>query len=138
MGTDFYAECVLGVRLPKDSFYERKLIKHGDHEFSEEYRFHPKTGAPLWIETQVGRIPQDVIEAAGFTVTQSCPEGNSSFVYIGKHTRTGYRDETDAQKPIQVTRDVIYVVQEALSFLLGQYGLWDHKQFGLWLYLGWS
>jgi hypothetical protein len=53
MGARVISYALIGSKLEKEHLFTKQTVKIGNHNFSEDIKFHPQTGKPLWRENEV-------------------------------------------------------------------------------------
>lgn len=153
MGVSYYAKAVVGVRVPTHKLYEKKTVKAFDHDFPSDWKVDPKTGRELWV-----RESAFVLEDHGVTEDdydwrhgKRSNEARATVVFEqgrGDSDRGSNAYVCRTVSQIEVGRsgdwgnkkviggpDEFDMVFEAtfLRELLEPLGLWDPRNFGVWL-----
>lgn len=53
MGAKVTSYALIGSKLEKEQLFVTKTVKIGKHNFTEDIKFHPQTGKPLWTKDEV-------------------------------------------------------------------------------------
>jgi hypothetical protein len=138
---------MVGLRVDKSQLIKEVRVRVGDHDYPEDYEFHPKTGGILWKEEQTWIFPdycegdpEDVhygesCKVAGYRViTSPLFYALDSRLYIALEHVTASSYDYEATDRCDAPRDIFSAMKNADEFRrkMLELGLWDEKAFGLW------
>lgn len=150
MGADYYAKVVIGVRVQASKLYEKKTVKAFDHDFPSDWKVDPKSGRSLWerqttfvlgehgvleddYEWRDGRQPKGAKAAVVFEQGRGDDRGDHA--YIGRviaQIEVGRQGENGNKKVVDSDFDLTHEAA-FLRELLEPLGLWNKRNFGVWL-----
>lgn len=154
MGVDYSAISVIGVCLPNKDELPKAMImtrkKAFDHDYGEDYEFHPKNGSKLWLDEKEeveADYPAIILDTEGFIDEDEIEEGQTiidltdqeelcctystdeRITFYGFIIKTGYANgdkdvSFDHLPDIERIKNLIKNKLEPLN-------LWDEDEFGL-------
>lgn len=152
MGADYRAVAVLGIGIEVKNIPKLKKtakVPAFEHDYSEEDRFHPKSGKKLWTdetrevdsENAVYYIEDDEIHQQVF---ENGTLSEKRVCNLEDHNIRCYTDE-DGDYIVGIVADDTYSnggnyrdfedvpdgLKETLKGLLGEYDLWNEEDYGL-------
>lgn len=51
---------MFGIKIPKNKFYKKEIVKAFDHSYGKDMKYCPNTGRPLWKEELTSIMKDDV------------------------------------------------------------------------------
>ncbi len=144
VGADYYAKVIVGVRVPSKKHHQEKRVKAFAHNHPEDWSVDPKSGKQLWTTDEVFLLDGVALDddydwrkgdrkgrKAVVTYDQR-GDGRGENAFIGRHFEQIHIGEGD-DKPASISGVDMLAEKKFLEDLLTPHGLWNEKNFGIWL-----
>lgn len=137
MGVTYTGILAVGIQIEGKKLHAPRLTRIGNHNFPEEFIFHPKTGEKLWgfhDFTLDGRECLDGKFGPFEVATESAYERDGWKVVVGKvlTQETAHYDQKQ-KAPIDLANFDFESLKKELKDYLEPFKLWDESKFGTWL-----
>ena len=127
----YKAYAIIGLKIKEEQLFTEQTVKAFDHDFSEEYLFHPRDGRKLW---HLKENPKDfynsnieVIHIKGRMWNILTSTENQEFYVAMTFT---VQDEYNGGKYFVSLKDENLIDQFREDMI--ELGLWNEENFGLW------
>lgn len=137
MGADYYADVLLGVRIPKEKVYTRERVKAFEHDYPSDWKVCPKTGKALWREEGVSKL--GALKTRGeIDVISPNEYGDNDYAYVTRHPITSVHVGFDAGRALLSEYRALSIgafIEEDVAWFAANLPdeLWDEDEFGIWL-----
>lgn len=128
MGVDYYSYLIIGLEIDHKKLFRNQKVKTFDHNYSEDYKFDPKTGKKLW---EIDERPVKGYNGEDKLYTYKVVHSTDKKSWFVADKIIVCNCNYDYSRKLPFKPDEYEKIKEKMKFELEAFGIWDEKKFGI-------